>query len=78
VALGVVAVAASFWMESWDRLLDGGRLVFVAPGFLGGWRVNAEMSVHLRQVGGGGLGVGVAILIADLLRRAGRRASPPR
>jgi len=77
LVLGAVVIAVSVWMENWDRILEGGRLMFIAPDFLGGWKVKAEMAVYLRQVGGGGLGVGVAILLGDWLKRAQAPRQPP-
>ncbi len=77
LVLGAIVVALSVWMENWDRILEGGRLLFIAPDFLGGWKVQAEMAVYLRQVGGGGLGVGVAILVGDWLKRAQAPRQPP-
>lgn len=77
LALGTVVIAASLWMENWDRILEAGRLMFIAPEFLGGWKVRAEMAVYLRQVGGGGLGVGVAILVSDWLKQAQAPRRPP-
>lgn len=77
LVLGAIVVALSLWMENWDRILEGGRLMFIAPEFLGGWKVQAEMAVYLRQVGGGGLGVGVAILVGDWLKRAQAPRQPP-
>jgi len=77
LVLGAAVIALSLWMENWDRILEGGRLMFIAPDFLGGWKVRAEYAVYLRQVGGGGLGVGVAILIGDWLKRAQTPRPPP-
>jgi hypothetical protein len=77
LVLGTVVILLSLWMENWDRILEGGRLMFIAPDFLGGWKVRAEMAVYLRQIGGGGLGVGVAILIGDWLKRAQTPRRPP-
>jgi hypothetical protein len=77
LALGATLVLFSLWMEDWERILEGGRLLFIAPDFLGGWKIQAEMSVYLRQVGGGGLGVGVAIFAGDWLKRAQAPRQPP-
>ncbi len=77
LVLGAVVIALSLWMENWDRILEGGRLLFIAPEFLGGWKVRAETAVYLRQVGGGGLGVGVAILVGDWLKQAQAPRQPP-
>ena len=77
LVLGTAVIILSLWMENWDRILEGGRLMFIAPDFLGGWKVRAEMAVYLRQVGGGGLGVGVAILIGDWLKHAQAPRQPP-
>ncbi len=77
LAIGTVVIALSLWMENWGRILEGGRLMFIAPDFLGGWKVRAEMSVYLRQVGGGGLGVGVAIFVSDWLKQAQAPRQPP-
>lgn len=77
LGLGAVVIALSLWMENWDRILEGGHLMFIAPDFLGGWKVRAETAVYLRQAGGGGLGVGVAILAGDWLKRAQAPRKPP-
>jgi hypothetical protein len=77
LGLGAAVVLFSVWMENWDRILEGGHLFFIAPEFLGGWMVRAETAVYLRQVGGGGLGVGVAILVGDWLKRAQAPRQPP-
>lgn len=77
LVLGGLVLALSLWMESWGRVVEGGHLMFIAPDFLGDWKVRAELSVYLRQAGGGGLGVGVAILISDWLKRAQARDKPP-
>jgi hypothetical protein len=77
LVLGTAVILLSLWMEHWQRILEGGRLMFIAPDYLGGWKVHAEYAVYLRQVGGGGLGVGVAILIGDWLKRAQTPRRPP-
>ncbi len=77
LVLGTAVILLSLWMESWARILENGQLMFIAPDFLGGWAVQAEISVYLRQVGGGGLGVGVAILLSDWLKRSQTPRRPP-
>jgi hypothetical protein len=77
LVLGTAVVLVSLWMEGWDRILEAGRLMFIAPNLLGGWKIPAEYAVYLRQVGGGGLGVGVAILVGDWLKQRQTPARPP-
>lgn len=70
VALGLIGLGCMVWISTWARDGAGPTAAFVTP-LLPGHRFMPEILPRLGQIGGGALGVGIALLIviAILSRR---------
>jgi hypothetical protein len=71
-AIGAVALALRLWLPTWERRLDDGGLVLIAP-FDSGLTVSADIVGYVGLVAGGAAATAIAALIGRGLREYRRR-----
>jgi len=70
--IGAVALALRLWLPTWDRRLEDGRLVLIAP-FDSGLSVGADIVGYIGLVAGGAAATAIAAVIGRGLREYRRR-----
>lgn len=76
--VGLVGLGVMVWISGWPRDGAGADAAFVTP-HLPGYRFRPEILPRLGEIGGGALGLGLALLVVEriLARREARFAANP-